>query len=359
MAATTRKPGERVVVGIFYPTEWYGDPDGFKREVAALEALDPRVDVVVESYDEPHALRSARGKPHDDSLRDAAPALTDAQRAAFARADIAIAIDLPFDIATVAPRLAWVQAVGAGTGQLQSAGLAAAGIRLTTSAGSNAVAIAEFALGRVIQDVKRFREIEALQQQHIWDPLYGTQLAGTTLGLIGLGAINSAVARRAHAMDLRVLATRRSAAPGASAPDVDRLYPTAELHSMLGECDAVIAAVPETPETVQMVDRAAIAAMKPGAFFCNVGRGSLVDEVALIEGLTAGHLRAAALDVASEEPLPAGHPLWDAPNLLLSFHCASAPSALFANLHRLVLENLRRFLDGEALRNEVDLQRGY
>jgi phosphoglycerate dehydrogenase-like enzyme len=358
VAEGTGARGE-VVVGIFYPTDWYGDPEGFKAEVAALEALDPAIRVVVEGYDEPHALRSARGKPHDESLRAEAPSLTDAQRAAFGRVEVAIAIDLPFAVDTVAPNLRWVQAVGAGTGQLQSAGLAAAGIRLTTSAGSNAVAIAEFALGRLIQDAKRFREIEALQVEHRWDPLYGTQLAGSTLGLIGLGAINSAVARRAAAMDLRVLATRRSATPGSTAPDVDQLYPTSDLHSMLAECDAVIAAVPETPETVGLVDRAAIAAMKPGAFFCNVGRGSLVDEAALVDALVAGTLRAAALDVASEEPLPADNPLWDAPNLLLSYHCASSPGALFANLHGLVRDNLRRYLDGEPLRNEVDLGRGY
>jgi phosphoglycerate dehydrogenase-like enzyme len=350
---------DTVVVGIFYPTEWYGDPDGFTREVAALADMDPRVEVVVEAYDEPHSLRSARGKPHDESLRAQAPELTDAQRQAFGRAEVAIAIDLPFDVATVAPNLRWVQAVGAGTGQLQSAGLAAAGIRLTTSAGSNAVAIAEFALGRLIQDVKRFREIEALQTKHVWDPLYGTQLAGTTLGLVGLGAINGAVARRAQAMDMRVLATRRSATPGATAPDVDVLYPTTELHAMLGECDAVIAAVPETPETEGLIDERALASMKPGTFFCNVGRGSLVDERALIAALRTGHLRAAALDVASEEPLPPEHPLWDAPNLLLSYHCSSSPGALFANLHRLVRENLRRYLDGEPLNNEVDLHRGY
>ena len=99
--------------------------------------------------------------------------------------------------------------------------------------------------------------------------------------------------------------------------------------------------------------------MKPGAFFCNVGRGSLVDESALIGALRSGQLRSAALDVASVEPLPSDHPLWDAPNLYLSPHSASAPAALFANLHRLFRENLTRFLAGDALRNEVDLQRGY
>jgi phosphoglycerate dehydrogenase-like enzyme len=347
------------VVGVLYPTEWYGDSDAFAAEVDLLERLDPRVQVLVESYVEPHQLRSARGKPGAAQLRSDAPVLTDAQRAAFEQLDVALAIDLPFDVRSVAPRLQWVQAVGAGTGQLQSAGLAEAGIRLTTAAGANSVGIAEFALARVLQHWKRFRELDDAQRRHDWEPLYGQQLAGRTLGLIGLGAINSAVASRAQAFDLRVVATRRSATPGSTAPDVDALYTPGELPAMLAECDAVIAAVPETSETTGLMDRDAFRAMKPGAFFCNVGRGSLVDEAALIDALGDGQLRAAALDVASVEPLPADDPLWDVPNLYLSSHSASSPAALFVNLHELFRENLGRFLSGGPLENEVDLSRGY
>ncbi len=348
-----------VVVGVLYPPAWYGDREGFAGALAALEALDPRIELVAETYVEPHELRSARGKPGADAHRGEAPPLTDSQRAAFARVHVALAIDLPFDVHEVAPNLEWVQAVGAGTGQLQSAGLAEQGIRLTTAAGANAVAIAEFALARMLQVWKRFREIEDAQRSHHWDPLYGEQVAGATLGLLGLGAINSAVAARAKAFGLRVLATRRSATPGATAPDVDQLYPPDALHTMLAQCDAVIAAVPETAETTGLFDAAAFAAMRGGSFFCNVGRGSLVDEVALIDALQRGHLRAAALDVASVEPLPAESPLWDAPNLYLSPHSAAAPAALFANLHELFEDNVTRYLAGEPLRNEVDMGRGY
>jgi phosphoglycerate dehydrogenase-like enzyme len=350
---------DALVVGILYPPAWYGDGERFAAALREIEALDPRVQVVAETYVERHDLRSARGKPGADRLHDQAPALTDAQRAALATLDVALAIDLPFDVRRVAPRLQWVQAVGAGTGQLQSSGLAEAGIRLTTAAGASAVGIAEFALARVLQEWKHFRALDALQQEHHWEPRYGRQLAGSTLGLLGLGAINSEVAARAAAFGLRVLTTRRSATPGATAPNVDRVYAPGELHSMLGECDAVVAAVPETPETTGLMDEAAFAAMPTGSFFCNVGRGSLVDEAALIAALRSGHLRAAALDVASVEPLPADDPLWDAPNFYLSPHSASSPAALFENLHELFLENLARFLAGEPLRNEVDLARGY
>ena len=348
-----------MVVGILYPPEWYGDAEGFARELATLEGLDERVEVIAATYVESHELRSARGKPGAADLRDRVPELTDAQRDALARIHVAVAIDLPFDVASHAPNLRWVQSVGAGTGQLQSAGLADVGIVLTSAAGANAVGIAEFVLARILQHWKRLPEMDAAQTRHQWAPAYGRQVAGCTLGLLGFGAINSAVAERAHAFGMRVLATRRSATPGAAAPGIDELFPTTELHTMLGECDVVVAAVPETPETVGMMDAAAFAAMRPGSLFCNVGRGSLVDEPALIAALERGHLGGAALDVASVEPLPPGHALWDAPNLLLSPHAAASPAALFVNLHVLFRENLARFLAGEALHNEVDLTRGY
>jgi phosphoglycerate dehydrogenase-like enzyme len=352
-------PTGPVVIGVLYPPEWYRDSEGFAREIAALESSPGVERVVVETYVEPHELRSARGKPGADALRAQAPSLTQDQRAAFADVDVALAIDLPFDVASLAPRLRWVQAVGVGTGQLQSAGLSIAGIRLTSAAGTSGVAIAEFVLARLLEEAKRLREIDAAQERHQWEPLFGSQLAGRTLGLIGLGAINAAVAERAKAFGMRVLATRRSAEPGATAPNVDEVFPTARLHELLGASDTVVAAVPETPETTGLMDRAAFAAMPRRSFFCNVGRGSLVDEAALTDALKNGHLRGAALDVASVEPLPASNPLWDAPNLYLSPHCSAAPQALFLSLHHLFRDNLDRYLAGKPLRNEVDLARGY
>src|SRR5437016_4497955 len=107
-------PGGSIVVGVLYPPAWYGDADGFAREVAELEQLDPRIQVVVETYEEPHELRTARGKPGAVVPVKRAPPLTDAQRAAFAQLHVALALDLPFDVRAVAPNLEWVQAVGAG-----------------------------------------------------------------------------------------------------------------------------------------------------------------------------------------------------------------------------------------------------
>ena len=360
--AVDSTPGGPVEVGVLIPPEWLGA--GYEAALAQVRAVDPRISVIAEPYAESHELRSARGTPGIPSerlgeLRAQAPALTDAQLAALGRVQVVLAIDLPFDVATLAPRLRWVQAVGAGTAQLQTAGLGDAGIRLTSAAGVNAVGIAEFVIGRLLGHWKHVDALADAQRRHAWEPVYGRQLSGSTIGLIGLGEINAAVASRLQAFGVSIVATRRSATPGATAPGIDALYPPTELHQMLAGCDAVVAAVPETPETIGVMDGAAFAAMQPGAFFCNVGRGSFVDEPALIAALTSGHLGGAALDVASVEPLPADDPLWDAPNLVLSPHSAASPGAMFVNLFDRFADNLQRYLAGDALHHEVDVDRGY
>lgn len=340
-----------IVLGICYPPAWFGGADAIAEVARGVEALDPRIEVVVEPYEEGQRQRTLRGSPEGTTeARASAPELTDAQRAMFARVHAVIAIDLPFDVAALAPDLVWVQGVGAGTAQLETAGLADAGILLTSAAGTNAVGIAEFVVGRLLEERKRYPQLRESQARHAWEPQYGLELAGAVVGLIGYGAINAAVARRLRAFDVTVLACRRSSAP---TPDVAELFPTERLHDMLGRCDTVVAAVPETPATIGLMDADAFAAMAPDSFFVNVGRGTLVDEAALIDALTRGHLRGAALDVASQEPLPPEHPLWDAPNLSLSYHCSTSPGAMAGNLHRLWTEQVRRWVAGDALENVV------
>ena len=348
----TAPPDGPIVLGICYPPAWFGGPDAIAEVARGIEAIDPRIEVLVEPYEEGQYQRTLRGSPEGTAeARASAPELTDAQRALFARVHGVIAIDLPFDVASLAPNLVWVQGVGAGTAQLETAGLADAGILLTSAAGTNAVGIAEFVVGRLLEERKRYPQLWESQQRHAWEPQYGRELAGTTVGLIGYGAINAAVAARLDAFDVTVLACRRSAGPGVTAPHVAELFPTDRLHDMLARCDTVCAAVPETPATIGLMDADAFAAMPSGSFFVNVGRGTLVDEPALIAALDSGHLRGAALDVASEEPLPSDHPLWDAPNLALSYHCSTSPGAMAGNLHRLWAEQVRRWVSGEELLN--------
>jgi phosphoglycerate dehydrogenase-like enzyme len=346
-----------VVIGVLYPPEWHGTTDAFEADIAQLRAVDPRIETVMATYVEPHELRTARGagEGFDPGL---VPEVSPETAEAMSRMQVVIAIDLTGDIVELAPGLRWVQAVGAGTAQLQSLGLADAGVRLTSNGGSNSIGIAEFAFGRVIEAAKGFRSLAAAQEDHRWDPAYGHQLAGLTIGLIGYGPINREVAVRARAFGMRVVATRRTA-DAAAEPPVDTFFGPDRLHEMLAQCDAVVAAAPETALTIGMMNAGSFAAMRPGATFVNVGRGSLVDEIALIAALQSGHLAAAALDVARVEPLPADDPLWDAPNIVISAHCSSAPSALFPNLHRVLRANLRRYLDDEPLLHEVSAERGY
>ncbi len=346
-----------IVVGILYPPEWYGSDAGFAAEIEALAAVDPRVEVVVVTYVEPHEVRTARGGPDAADLPEP-QSIDDHDLQQLRRLDVALAIDIPPNITDIAPDLAWVQAVGSGTAHLQSAGLADADVVLTSNGGSNSIGIAEFVFGRLIEFTKHFRQIHALQRDHEWKPLYGAQLSGQTLGLIGYGAINQAVAHRAAAFGMRVLVARRTPTD-TNEPPIDATFATADLHEMLGQCDAVIAAVPETPETEGLMSADAFAAMRRGAFFANVGRGTLVDEAAFLDALESGQVGGAAIDVAHVEPLPTDDPLWDAPNLAISAHCSTAPTSLMPNVHRLFRDNLERFVRGEPVNNIVSANRGY
>jgi len=340
---------ESVVVGLLYPREWNGD---FEEDLSRLRAIDPRVEIVAETYAEPEESRSGRGVPPYDDILHLIPELTEAQREVFSRIHCCIAIDLPFDVASIAPNLRWVQSVGAGVAQLESAGLGDAGIKLTNAAGVTSTAIAEFVMARILGEYKRARHLDEAQNDARWQSIFGEQISGKTIALIGFGPINQAVAELARAFGLRVLCFRRSAAPD---PRIDEVFGPDDLHEMLGQADITASAVPESPATEGLMDAAAFAAMPAGSMFVNVGRGTLVDEDALAATLHAGHLRAAAIDVARTEPLPSESPLWTAPNIYISAHCSTDPSKLFSNLHRLFEDNLARFLADEPLRNEIAL----
>lgn len=350
-----------IVVGIMYPPQWDVRPrSAFDADIATLRALDPRVEVLDCRYVEDNQLRTERGRPgsaSDAGLRARAPELTDDQRAGLARVEVALVADLPFDVADSAPNLRWVQSVAAGNGQLLSAGLPTDRVTATTAAGVNGVPIAEFAFARLLAHFKGHRELDEHQRAHQWKAVFGTLASGRTLGLIGVGGIGAEIAKRAQAFGMTVYATRRRV--DRPAAHVDRLFHPDDLHGMLAECDAVVSAAPETAETIDTMDAAAFAAMKPGSFYCNVGRGSFVVEKDLVEALESGHLAGAALDVARTEPLPADDPLWDAPNIAISAHCSSDGRDHFTGVFRLFRENLAHYLAGEPLRNVVDPAAGY
>lgn len=329
-------------------------------DIRRVRAIDPRIETIVCPYMDSTELRTAkRLEPDSRELRARAPKLDDAQLEAFGRAEVLLGLDAPFDVAEVAPRLRWIQAMGSGVGQFAASRLAESGILLTNAAGVGAPSIAEFVIARVLAIWKDFPALAALQAKRSWTRHQGRLLLGATMGIVGLGAIGSEVARRAKAFGVRVVASRRSFRPGMSAPDVDELCGPDALHALLGQSDVVVLAAAGTAETERLIDASAIAAMKPGAVFVNVARGNMVDERALAEALRSGHLSAAAIDVALEEPLPVESALWDVPNLHISPHSSASQDRYFEMCFEIFLDNLAAYVAGRSMRNVCDLARGY
>jgi phosphoglycerate dehydrogenase-like enzyme len=328
-------------------------------DVGRLTALHPRVELITVPYEISHDQRVRREQaPLSPDTRAAEAPLTTEQADAFARCEIVLSLDAPIDIATVAPRLRWIQAIGSGVGQFQACGLPSS-VTLTNGAGIGAPPIAEWVIGRILQIYKAFPLHDARAREHRWEMALGALVMGKTVSIIGLGAIGNEVAKRARPFGLKLLGIRRSYRAGMTSPYVDELFGPDSLAQVLGRSDVVVLAAPGTGENESMFDAAAFAAMKPGSVFVNVARGTLVDESALIDALRSGHLAAAALDVMRHEPMADDDPLWDAPNVLISPHSSASGEGYMDRAFDLFVRNLEHYLQGEPLENVVDLSGGY
>jgi phosphoglycerate dehydrogenase-like enzyme len=316
------------------------------------------VDVRAVSYDLDHSEQTHRDRePHDRDLPELE--LGDDLLAALADAEVMLTLNAPLDLPRLAPKLRWIQAMGSGVGQFVASNLPGGAITLTNAAGVGAAPIAEWVVGRVLQVYKRFDEHAAQQQRHEWTEALGALLEGRTALVVGLGAIGSAVAVRLRAFGVHTIGVKRSYTIGMTDPSVDELIGPDELLATLPRAHVVVVAAPGTAANENLFDQTAFAAMRRGALFVNVARGTLVDEGALISALESGHLRAAAIDVAREEPLPAESPLWDAPNLAVSPHSSASADRYLERVVDLFADNLARYVRGEPLRNVVDLAGGY
>jgi phosphoglycerate dehydrogenase-like enzyme len=262
-----------------------------------------------------------------------------------------------------APKVKWIQGTSTGIGQRVAAlGLQDSPIICTTARGMHGRPVAEFAFLGILMHLRGLRQLEAEQRAHRWIPYCANEVGGKTLGIVGAGYMAGKVAVLGRAFEMRLLATARHDRPGRAAElGVDRFYPPSELHAMLGEVDALVLTLPHTPETEGMIDAAALAALKPGSVFVNIGRGQTVDEQALIAALRSGHIGFAALDVTALEPLSPESPLWDLPNVLISPHSASAMPEENRRLTEIFCHNLRCYLDGRLseMRNILDKRRMY
>ncbi|WP_312166078.1 D-isomer specific 2-hydroxyacid dehydrogenase family protein [Phenylobacterium sp.] len=228
------------------------------------------------------------------------------------------------------------------------------GPAVTSARGSSAVALAEFALAAIFAEAKRLPEIW-IDRFEQWAPTPLTLVAGKTLGLVGFGAIGEALAPRARALGLNVVAVRRSSRP-IEAPGVEQLHDLGELFE---RSDFVVLAAPATPETVGLVGREVLARAKPGLHLINIARGALIDDDALLEALDDGRVARASLDVTHPEPLPFNHRYYSHPKVRLSPHTSVHTPDTRRNLAAQFAANLARFRDGAPLADLVDTARGY
>ena len=261
-------------------------------------------------------------------------------------------------LVALAPKLKFIQSIGAGTDQFDRAALAARGIRLASAAGVNARAVSEHAMSLILALARRLPEARDNQNRKHWRGMIGDlaqredELTDKTLVIVGLGRIGGRLAQLAKAFDMRVIGVRRDPAGGRGA--ADEVHALSALPALLPAADFVALTCPLTPETTNLIDAKALAAMARTAYLVNCARGRVVDEPALVAALRAGTIAGAGIDVTWEEPLPADSPLWEAPNAFITPHTAGETRRYEDNVIDILMENLSRQWRGEvALLNQV------
>lgn len=293
-----------------------------------------------------------------DRIEVVTPAQAEAQPDLMGQIEIAYGW-LSGDQIARATRLRWLQTGGAGVEGLiphvQSERLT-----LTNARGVGAAPITEHMFGMLLMVTRRLAQAWDRQKTGQWNGEgLGDRvglLSGKTLGVLGVGAIGGHSAQVGKAFGMRVVGLRRG---GGAHPAVERMYTPEERAAFLAECDVVMNTLPLTPTTRGFLGRAEFDALAPGAILINTGRGGTVDTDALLDALNSGRLGAALLDVTDPEPLPPGHPLWTTENVYLTPHYSGSRPDYDARADAIFLDNLRRYLAGEALVNVVDKAEGY
>ncbi len=258
------------------------------------------------------------------------------------------------------PDLKWLQLNSAGADAYCKPGILAPHVQLTNSTGAYGQALSEHMLALVLSLQKKLYLYQRNQSRHQWkDEGEVTSLAGATVVIVGFGDIGRAFGKLCRLLGAHVIGIRRHQGP--VPPEADAMGTLAELPKFLAQADVVASVLPGTPETAHLYDAQLFKTMKQGALFLNCGRGNAVVQEDLRQALLEGHLAGAALDVTDPEPLPPDSPLWDVPNLLITPHI-SGDHHLPQTWDRVVAiaaRNLRHYLAGETLENQVDRKTGY
>src|SRR5215475_9417132 len=262
------------------------------------------------------------------------------------------------EVFLISSRVRWVHTRSAGLEDVLFPELIESEVILTNGSGVFSPSLGEFALAAILYFAKDFRRMIRNQMGGLWEPFDVSMVSGKTLGIVGYGSIGRAVAARARALEMTVLGLSRSVRQQADAL-IDQVYGSEKLLEMLSRCDYVVVTLPLTEQTRGLIAGAEFAVMKSNAVVINVGRGPTIDESAMIKALSENRIRAAALDVFDQEPLPQDHPFYCLENVLLSPHCADDTPDWLNNAMQFFLAQIQRFRNGETLWNIVDKTLGY
>jgi phosphoglycerate dehydrogenase-like enzyme len=278
--------------------------------------------------------------------------------------EIVVAWSIRPEQIAAAKKLKWIHSPAAAVHQLMFPELVNSDIILTNAREVHGPVVAEHVIALIFSLAKKIPASVLLQQKHVWgqqilwDELPRIrEVAGATLGLIGLGSIGRAVARSAKALGMRVVAVREH--PEKGSESADSVFGPDQMDDVFKAGDYIVLATPVTDETKAIANADRLVLMKADACLINVGRGPLVDEAALVAALREKRIGGAALDVFPKEPLAADSLLWDVPNLLITPHTAALTDKLWERHYAIFSENLRRYLEGKSLLAVVDKKKGY
>ncbi|MDE3001656.1 MAG: D-2-hydroxyacid dehydrogenase [Gemmatimonadota bacterium] len=298
-----------------------------------------------------------------------------------ADAEVYFGYGIPAELLDAGKGLRWVHSGAAGVGSSLTPTMVESSVVFTNSAGVHAPPMAETVLAMLLHFTRGLDLAGESQRRREWstDPFYVAgaplrELSSMTVGIVGFGGIGREVARRVASLGARVIAVKRNparpgeanlepvAGGGVLGSRIEMVWGESGLDAVYRECDAIVVAAPDTPETRGMIDERAFGRMKPGAIVLNVARGRLVDEDALIVALTEGRIRGAGLDVFTREPLPSESPLWGFPSVVITPHVSAVTRGFWRRETDLITRNLDRYLRERPLdewENVVDKKAGY
>lgn len=301
-----------------------------------------------------------------DSFGDGAQAPSEESLRVIPDAEVYVGFGMPRALFLAGAQLRWVQTGTAGVATLLFDEMRNGPCQLTNAAGLYGPTIAEHVLAGVLHFLRAFDLAEEMRREKVWDQsAFATPRAlvrevdELQVLVIGAGGLGSEIARRFSALGARVSGIRRR--PGLGMPSgFDAIHGPSEIDGLLPLADVVVLATPLTEETRSVLDARRMKSLKPGAIVANVARGALLDEAALVEGLVAGRIRGAVLDVFAKEPLAVDSPLWQLPRVVWTPHVSGvSPRRFWDRLQDLILDNWARYRAGDPLRNLVDKRAGY